>query len=597
MTVMKYLHTLLPFWKELKHYQAADFRADLVAALTVTPVAVPQAMAYALMAGVHPQYGIYACMLPVVVAALWGSCRFLAAGPTNATSIVLLSTIGSATVGGVAIAGLPPSYQMTCVFTITLLCGMIQVAMGLARLGDLANFISQSVMQAFATGTALLIASSQIETVLGLPDSHSSGFFLPVWSAIQHIDQINVWCVGIAALSIVLVEVCRRISRRLPATLLALVGAGLFSWLIDASGKGVALVGTIPSVIPPISRLPLDVTVYRDLFMPALALALMGAVTSLSTGKQLAGLKGDRFDGSQELIGQGLGNMAAACTSSIVGCGSFSRSALVVTSGARTRMATVLSGLLALPMLWLIAPFMSWLPLSALGGVLLTVCVRMVDVPGLRLCFKATRIDRTVLLVTFAATLLLALEQAILLGVLLSLILFIFKLAHPRVFRLNRHDPMMQHAPEPLPDEIAVYIIEGTLFFGAINELERRIYAETETPVRVIVLHLARVFWLDAAGTHALEQFVERSHQRHIPVILVVGSRSVHDILKRTGMLSYLGKGFVAPTFADGLKIGFNTYHRLMSDEHLHLPKLPPSKRKQSRHVHHPHQHHKSRNK
>lgn len=325
MTAMKYLNTLLPFWKELKSYQAADFRADLVAALTVTPVAVPQAMAYALMAGVHPQYGIYACMLPVVVAALWGSCRFLAAGPTNATSIVLLSTIGSATVGGVAIAGLPPSYQMTCVFTITLLCGMIQVAMGLARLGDLANFISQSVMQAFATGTALLIASSQIETVLGLPDSHSSGFFLPVWSAIQHIDQVNVWCVGIAALSIVLVELCRRISRRLPATLLALVGAGFFSYLIDAGSKGVALVGNIPSVIPPISRLPLDVTIYRDLFMPALALALMGAVTSLSTGKQLAGLKGDRFDGSQELIGQGLGNMAAACTSSIVGCGSFSR--------------------------------------------------------------------------------------------------------------------------------------------------------------------------------------------------------------------------------------------------------------------------------
>ena len=156
---------------------------------------------------------------------------------------------------------------------------------------------------------------------------------------------------------------------------------------------------------------------------------------------------------------------------------------------------------------------------------------------------------------------------------------------------------MMQHAPEPLPDEIAVYIIEGTLFFGAINELERRIYEETDTPVRVIVLHLARVFWLDAAGTHSLEQFVERCHERHIPVILVVGSRSVHDILKRTGMLSYLGKGFVAPTFADGLKLGFRTFHRLQSDERLHLPKLTPSKRKQSRHVHHPHQHHKSRNK
>ena len=586
---------LFPFWSDIKSYSMEAFRGDMVAALTVTPVAVPQAMAYALMAGVHPQYGIYACMLPVIMAALWGSCRFLAAGPTNATSIVLLSAMASTTVGGILIADMPPSTQMTCVFAITLLCGLIQIVMGIARLGDLANFISQSVMQAFATGTALLIASSQIETVLGLPNSHTGGFFPQILVAARNIEHVNVWCILIAVISILLVEVCRRISRRLPATLMALMGAGLVAYFMDATGKGVPVVGAIPSAIPPISLLPLDMTVYRDLFMPALALALMGMVTSLSTGKQLAGMKGDRFDGSQELIGQGLGNVAAGFTSGIVGCGSFSRSALVVTSGASTRMATVFSGMLALPMLYLIAPLMSWLPMPALGGVLLTVCVRMVDVAGIRLCLSATRIDRVVLLVTFAATLLLSLEQAILLGILLSLILFVFKLAHPRVYRLKANNPMLQHAPGPLPDELGVFIIEGTLFFGAINELERRIYEETSNPVRVIVLHLARVFWLDAAAAHSLEQFVERCHKQRIPVILVVASDNVHDVLHRTGLLSYLGKGFITATFADGLRLGFATLERMQLNQCPYLPKLPPSKRLTSRHSRHTHTRHKNK--
>ncbi len=586
---------LFPFWADIKGYSLEAFRGDMVAALTVTPVAVSQAMACALMAGVHPQYGIYACMLPVMVAALWGSCRFLAAGPTNATAIVLLSAIGSTTVGGVLIADMPPFYQMTCVFAITLLCGIIQVCMGLARLGDLTNFISQSVMQAFATGTALLIASSQLETVLGLPGSHAENFFLQVFSAVRHLGEANGWCILIAAISILLVEVFRHLSRRLPATLLALAGSGIVAHFMDAADKGVPVVGAIPSVVPPLSVLPMDLSIYRDLFMPAMALALMGMVISMSTGKQLASMKGDRFDGNQELIGQGLGNIAAGFLSGIVSCASFSRSALVMTSGASTRMATVFSGMLALPMLYLIAPLMTWLPMPALGGVLLTVCVRMVDMPGIRLCLSATRIDGVVLIITFAATLLLSLEQAILLGVLLSLTLFIFKLAHPRVFRLKADAPMMQHAPAPLPEELGVFIIEGTLFFGAIHELERRIYEETSKPMRVIVLHLARVFWLDAAGIHFLEQFVERCHKQKIPVILVVGSTNVHNILRRTGLLSYLGKGFITPTLADGLRLGFATFERMQRDQCPYLPTLPPSKRLASRHVRHPYTHHKNK--
>lgn len=474
-------------------------------------------------------------MLPVIVAALWGSARYLAAGPTNAISMVLFTTMSTVSIGGITVASLPEEARMPYIFGIALLCGLIQVGMGLARLGELANFISHSVMVAFSAGAALLIASGQLKTALGLPSSQAQGFFPQIDHVIHNFTHLNIWCLLVSGGTILLILLFKRISRRFPATLAALVIISAVSALLGLHEQGVRLVGAIPSVVPPLSLPPaFDMASIRDLFMPALAIALLGAVESLAIGKQLAGIRGDRFDGSQELIGQGLGNIAAGLTSGIPGCGSFTRSALVVTSGGRSRMGTVFSGLLALPMLFVMAPLVSWLPMPALAGVLLLISVNMIDIPAIRLCLRATRIDRWVLLITFASTLLLDLERAVFIGVLLSLTLFIYKAAHPRVRRLRATDPLMRYAPDNMPEGLVVYVIEGTLFFGAIHELERQLYEEDDTPPRLVVLHLTRVFWLDASSAHALEQFLERCYARSVPVVLVVGSRNVRDILGRT---------------------------------------------------------------
>lgn len=546
---------IFPFLTTLKTYSPRDLKADLMAAVTVTPMAVPQAMAYAIIAGVHPQYGIYACMLPVILAALWGSSRFMAAGPTNAISMVIFSTMATVSVGGVYISNMPEEVRMTYIFGLALFCGLIQVGMGLARLGDLANFISHSVMVAFTTGAALLIGMGQLKTVLGIPGPKQAGFFYQMFDVLHGLPQANYWCAALAGLTIFLAISFKRISHRFPASLAALAVVTAIAWFFRADQYGVPLVGAIPSIIPPLSVPPaFDLAAVRDLFMPALALALLGTVESLAIGKQLASVKNDNFDGSQELIGQGLGNMAAGITSGIPGCGSFTRSALMVTSGGRTRMGTVFSGILALPMLFALAPFISWLPLPALGGILLIIAARMIDIEAIRLCLVATRIDRIVLSMTFASTLIFDLEKAIFIGVLLSLVLFIYKTAHPRVRRLRPNDPLLRDAPAGLPEGIAVYVIEGTLFFGAIHELERQLYEEDEEPARLVVLHLSRVFWLDASGAHALSQFVERCYARSIPVILVVGSRAVSRILERTGILEHLSNGFVAETTNDGLR-------------------------------------------
>lgn len=546
---------LFPFLSVAREYTRQTFRADMTAALTVAAVSVPQCMAYAIIAGVHPKYGLYASILPVVIAALWGSSRYLVAGPTNAISMVLFSTLAHVSVGGVLIASMPEEVRMGYVFGIALLTGFIQIAMGLARLGELVNFISHSVMVGFTAGAALLIGSGQIKNLLGINYPAGSNFFLQIGGGVQALPEAHMPSLAMGCATILCVVLLRRRWPRLPVSFIAITLAALASWLLDLGNHGVRLVGAMPQELPPLS-LPasFDVQVVRDLFFPAMAIALLGAVESLAIGKSMASARGQQMDGSQELIAQGLGNVAAGLTSGIPGCGSFSRSAVNTKSGAKTTFAAAFAGIYTLIFMLLLAPFVSYIPMPALAGILFVIVAGMFDTEGISLCWKATRIDRAVLLCTFAGTLLLNLEQAVLLGVILSLVLFLFKVSHPRVTLLPLNDALLRpYAWVQRCKGLSVYMVEGTLFFGAISDLENRLRMQDSRDCKVIVLHLARVFWVDASGVHALEQFVERCHARSIPLVLVVGNQNVEEILQRTGLLAHLGEGFVVHTLHEGL--------------------------------------------
>lgn len=544
-----------PFVEVLRHYDSNKLRSDLSAGLTVAAVGLPQSMAYALIAGVHPKYGLYASILPVLVAALWGSSRYLVAGPTNAISMVLFSTLAHVSVGGVLISTMPEELRMGYIFGMALLTGILQVTMGLARLGELVNFISHSVMVGFTAGAALLIGSGQIKNLLGIQYATGTSFFPQVFDGLVNLPQAHIWSVITGGVTMLCVLFLRHYWPRLPVAFISISLAAVASWLFDLQSLGVRLVGEMPQELPPLS-LPadFDVQVIRDLFFPALAIALLGAVESLAIGKGMASAKSQQMDGNQELIAQGLGNMAAGITSGIPGCGSFARSAVNIKSGAKTRFSAGFSALYTLVFMLLLAPAVSYIPMPALAGILFVIIWGMIDVEGILLCWRATRIDRSVLLATFAATLVLNLEQAVLLGVILSLTLFLFKVSHPRVTLLNHQDPLLHWYPWTQHcSALSVYVVEGTLFFGAISELEQNLRTQKNLECRVIVLHLARVFWVDASGVHALEQFVERCNASSIGLILVVGNSSVEAILERTGLLSHLGEGFMVPTLHDGL--------------------------------------------
>lgn len=549
------LARFFPFLTVAREYTAQKFRADMSAALTVATVSLPQSMAYAIIAGVHPKYGLYASILPVVVAALWGSSRYLVAGPTNAISMVLFSTLAHVSVGGVLIVSMPEPAMMGYIFGIALLTGFLQIVMGLARLGDLVNFISHSVMVGFTAGAALLIGSGQIKNLLGTAYNTGSNFFLQIWGGVNALPAAHVPSVVLALATMLVVVLLRRRWPRMPVSFVAIVLAALATWYFDLQSMGVQLVGAMPQELPPLS-LPaaFDMQALRDLFFPAVAIALLGAVESLALGKSMASARGQQMDGNQELIAQGLGNMAAGLTSGIPGCGSFSRSAVNTKSGAKTRFSAAFSGIYTLVFMLALAPAVSYIPMPALAGILFVIIWGMIDTEGISLCWKATRIDRAVLLSTFAGTLLLNLEQAVLLGVILSLVLFLFKVSHPRVTLLPRTDPLLRpYGWAQCCEGLSVYMVEGTLFFGAISDMENRLRMQDSSGCKVIVLHLARVFWVDASGVHALDQFVERCNARSIPLVLVVGNQNVEEILQRTGLLSHLGEGFMVHTLHEGM--------------------------------------------
>lgn len=551
------LSQLFPFVADAKGWTAADARADMAAGLTGAFVAVPQAMAYALIAGLPPQYGIYASIAPVIIAALWGSSRFVVAGPTNATAMILFSALAQLSVGGVILSSLPVEARLPFVFGLSLLTGLIQVAMGLARLGDLVNFISHSVVVGFTTGAALLIGAGQLKTVLGVQTQSAPGFFPQLLATFNQSPQLNLWSVGVALASMLCFWALKTWTPRLPAALLTLVSVSAAGALLQVGAHGVKLAGAIPQGLPPLSLPPeFSMETLRTLFTPALALALMGAVESLAMGKRLAAARDDSFNGSQELAAQGLGNIAAAFTSGMPGCGSFTRSALNLAAGARTRFAAVFAGLIVIPLLLLLAPLAAWIPMPALAGILLMLSAGMIDREEIRFCMVTTRMDKYVFLTTTAAALLLDLERAVLLGVLLSLGLFIRRVSYPQVTRLRAGDPLL--APwlwlRDCP-RLSIYLLEGTLFFGAINELERQLHEQEAKHARVVLLHMARVFWLDASGVHALASFIERCLARDMEVVLVVGNEQVMDILRRSGLLALLGDDYVARTLAQGLSL------------------------------------------
>ena len=550
--VLAYLLKFLPFLSWAKQTTLVSARQDAMAGLTGAIIVLPQGVAYALIAGLPPEYGLYAAIVPAIVAALFGSSWHLISGPTAALSIVVFTTISPlAQVGSAA--------YISLVLTLTLMAGLFQLMLSLARMGSLVNFVSHSVVVGFTSGAAVVIATSQIKNALGL-ELHSSGNFILNWMAVaDNILATHLPSLVIAALTLSTLIIIKRWRKKWPNMLIAMVvgslatqGLQLTTWL-DASQ--IALVGQIPSQLPPLSAPLMTWDLLRQLAPGAMALGLLGLVEAVSIARSVATLSGQRIHGNQEFIGQALSNILGSFSSSYATSGSFTRTGVNYEAGATSPLAALFAAIFLALIVLLFAPLAAYITLPSMAAILLIVAWSLIDWHHIKLIYRAGKNEAMVFNITFAATLLLPMEFAIYLGVLLSLVLYLRRTSKPNITALASSSGAKklvgaERSGLPECEAIKIIRIDGALFFGAVDYVQTALMA---IPQKHVLIVASGINFIDLAGTELLANEARRLAAIGGGLYLCnLNGRVIKPII-RNGQLNTIGKRHIFATKAQAL--------------------------------------------
>ncbi|MCI5208039.1 MAG: SulP family inorganic anion transporter, partial [Candidatus Electrothrix sp. ATG2] len=416
------LESLFPFLRWFKLITKQTVKDDFIAGLTGAVIVLPQGVAFATIAGLPPEYGLYTAMVTPIIAALFGSSLHLISGPTTAISIVVFSSISH-----YAEAGSPEFISLA--LTLTFLAGVYQLAFGLARLGSLVNFVSHTVVIGFTAGAAILIATSQMKHITGIPIPKGESFLHTWVDLFVGMDDFNYLLMIIGIVTLVVSFLSKKFFPKAPNLLIGMVVGSLLAVVFNRLQLGepgsIKLVGEIPAHLPPLSSPDFSAETIKMLAPEAFAVALLGLIEAVSISRAVATKSDQRIDSNQEFIGQGLSNICGSFLSSYAGSGSFTRSGINFEAGAKTPLSAIFAAIALMCIILLIAPLTAYLPIAAMGGVILLVAYNLIDFHHVKKVLTFSKSESAVLLTTFFATLFLELEFAIYLGVLLSLILFL----------------------------------------------------------------------------------------------------------------------------------------------------------------------------
>jgi SulP family sulfate permease len=536
---------LLPFMTWLPGVRRTDLRADSVAAITGVIVVLPQAVAFATIAGMPPQYGLYAGMIPAIIAALFGSSRHLVSGPTTAASVVLFSALSIMAPPGT------PDYVMLAL-TLTFMVGVMELGLGLARMGALVNFISHSVVVGFTAGAAFLIAAKQLKHFFGV-EMDSSGHFHDILIEFgHHAIEINPYATAVAVVTVLAGIACKRWLPKIPYMIAALVAGSLLGVVLDLilgnAATHIATVGALPAGLPPLSAPSLTMDHIKQLAPAALAVTLFALTEAVSIGRSLAARGGYRIDGNQEFIGQGLSNIAGSFFSGYVATGSFNRSGVNYAAGARTPLAAVLAGVLLIGVVPLVAPLAAYLPKAAMAGLLFLVAWGLIDFEEIHHIMKSSKREISVLAVTFFSALFLELEFAIFSGVLLSLVLYLERTSKPRIITLAPDPRLPGRAFSCEPDvvhcpQLRIIRIDGSLFFGSVPHVESyfdRLQAE-HPDAKHLAIVADGINFVDLQGGEALVREAKRRREDGGGLYLINVKQGMWEAMERCGCVDATG--------------------------------------------------------
>ena len=552
-TVLTKVFPFLNWWTAVTK---RSLHADLLAGITGAVIVLPQGVAFAIIAGLPPEYGLYSAIVPAVIAALFGSSFHLISGPTTAISIVIFTSLSPlATPSG--------AEYIQMALTLTFLAGFFQLALGLARLGALVNFISHSVVVGFTAGAAILIATSQLSNVLGIavPKKHS---FIHIWADIaSHLSETNVYVLGVALATLAIALVFRILLPRWPGLFFAMIGGSLLALFLNGKEHGIRLVGSLPDQLPPLSHPDLTTASIRQLAPAALAVALLGLVEAVSIARSIATKSEQRIDSNQEFIGQGLSNIIGSFFSSYASSGSFTRSGVNYNAGAQTPLAAVFAAAALTGILLLVAPLTAYLPIASMAGILLLVAYNLIDMHHIRSIIRISKPEAAILGVTFLATLFVELEFAIYAGVILSLVVYLNRTSHPQFVIMvpdpeNKRRSLINIQKKPLPEcpQLKIIRIDGSIFFGAVNHVAEELDQITkQSPEQAHILIVgAGINFIDVAGCHMLSQEAHRLKLNGRQLYLCSLKGNVIDVMKRGGCSKSMGEEHMFPSKREAIE-------------------------------------------
>ncbi|TIH08483.1 SulP family inorganic anion transporter [Pseudomonas leptonychotis] len=507
------LQSLLPFLRWLPACNKRSLGIDLLVGLNGAILALPQSIAYALIAGLPPQYGLYAAIVPVLIACLWGSSSYLICGPTAAMSIVLLSSVSPMATPG-------SDDFIALILLLTLLVGVCQWLLGLLRFGALVNFVSHSVVLGFTLGAALVIGIGQLPNLLGLPATSQATGLMNLLSLGEHLAESDWRTLAVALFTLAISLLSKRLSPRVPALLIGIVAASLLVMAWPEQLGAIALVSRFEGSLPPFALLEFNLSDILQLLPAAVACGLLGLVTSLSIARALADKSQQPFDANQEVRAQGLSNIIGPWFNGSLSAGSFTRSALNQQAGACSPMAGVFAALLVALFALHGSRLFAYVPIPAMAASILLICWGLFDTRAIKTLQRVNRSEFLVMLLTVLATLVLELQSAIYAGVLASLVVYLKRTSQPRVRQWQ-------------DGEQEWLCIEGSIFFGACHYLQQRLQRSGAPWVMIDARHIN---FIDYAGIAMLHQEARRLHsqQRHL-VLHHARSQVIDEIRKLEG--------------------------------------------------------------
>lgn len=500
------LFIFFPFLLWLPRLSPKNLKIDFYAAITSAIFALPQGLAFALIAGLPPEFGLYTAMIAPIITAFFGSSWHAVSGPTVATSIVVMSILSD-----IAVPQSPQFIGFTLM--LTLLAGLLQLALGVFRLGHIVDFISHTVILGFSTGAALLIMGTQLNGFLGMHLARQDNLAMTLYQTYLHLDETNTNIFFLSGTTLLVALLCKRLYKRLPYLLVAMIYGALAAAVMTLSFgvDNLNMVGALPGGLPTIVIPELTWFQTREFFASAIAIATLGLIQAVSISKTIATKTGQHIDANQEFIGQGLSNIVCSISSGFFSSCSFTRTGVNFSAGAVTPLSSIMASGFILLLLLFATGITAYLPTAAMSAIIMIIGWGLIDLGHIRKILKTSRTETAIFLVTLLSTLFLSLEFAIYSGMFLSLIVYLQKTSTPKVTKLtvdvldpyHRLIPLSPNKKTPYPN-LSIIRVDGSIFFGSVDHIRTTLEARGIIGRKNILLICGGVNLIDISGAELL---------------------------------------------------------------------------------------------